>query len=204
MEDLLVPHEVRPLPEGLLTVRASVRSLSRVDTLVGDEVRAPGEAFPARGAEKGLFLGVCPPVTQEDHALREALPAIQALEGLLSRVDPSVPGQAASPGEDLLAVHALVYLPSGATPWLGGIFLEVFSICPFERAFSGSSWYLATFLIIWLMLNIMGHVYLGVLGLLSGSFQCHPVLFHRLGLLLHLTICPITCWETKVGSVDMS
>lgn len=192
-----MPHEVRPLPEGLLAVRAGVRSLSGVDALVGDEVRAPGEAFPARGAEKGLLLGVCPPVTQEDHALREALPAIQALEGLLSRVDPSVPGQAAPPGEDLLAVHTLVHLPSGAAPWLGCIFLKVFSIRPFERAFSGSSWYGATLLIIWLMLNVMVHVPLGVLGLLSGPFQHHPVLFHGLGLLLLLVVCLIACWETK-------
>lgn len=194
-----MPHEVRPFPEGLVAVRAGVRSLSRVDALVGDEVRAPGEAFPAGGAEKGLLLGVCPPVTQEDHALREALPAIQALEGLLSRVDPSVTGQAAPPGEDLLAVHALVHLPSGATPWLGCVFLKVFSIRPFERAFSGSSWYLATLLIIWLMLNIVVHVHLGALGLPSGSSQHHPLLFHGLGLLLLLAVCPITCWETKGG-----
>ena len=107
-----MPPEVMLYREALCAVRARVRGLSRVDALVIDDVRPKGEAFPTRGAGKGLLLGVCPLVTQEVSSLCEAPPTIPALEGLLSSVGPPMFLQLAPESEDLPTGLTLVLHPS--------------------------------------------------------------------------------------------
>ena len=64
----LMPLEIITLMEPLPAVGAGVPSLSCVDALVFPEARINGEAFPTRGADKGL-LDVCSPVTHEFPAI---------------------------------------------------------------------------------------------------------------------------------------
>lgn len=104
----LVHFQVVRLPEALPALRAHVRPLGRVRSLV------PLEAVGAEEALVALTAGVRPRprvVAQVDGQvarLREALPAVRALEGLVARVESLVLQQLGVREEALAAVGAQV------------------------------------------------------------------------------------------------